>query len=53
MFCSYCGAQIAIDNGETVNTQNINIHERYTNDADIEREKNVYVRQLESEPSIY
>lgn len=48
IFCTYCGHQLEVDNGvsETVYTKNINInknvniHERYTNDADVIRENN-------------
>ncbi|SCY47492.1 hypothetical protein SAMN02910370_02720 [Lachnospiraceae bacterium XPB1003] len=36
-FCPYCGNQFAVDNGDRVYTKNINIHKRYTNDADVEK----------------
>lgn len=42
VFCSYCGTQIAIDDGETVVTHNINIHD----DAKVIREEN---RHIENE----
>lgn len=46
VFCSYCGQQIHIDDGKieiTINKNiniNQNIHKRYTDDAEILREKN-------------
>lgn len=46
VFCPYCGGQIFIDNNEHIYTYKINksefIHERYTNDADMYREKRKY-----------
>ena len=41
IFCAYCGHQLEVDNGvkETIITNNININNRYTNDADIIRAK--------------
>ena len=36
VFCTYCGTQIAINDG----TQNINIHQRYTDDAEVLKEQN-------------
>ena len=36
-FCPYCGNQFAVDNGDRTYTPNINIHKRYTNDADVEK----------------
>ncbi len=38
VFCPFCGNQFSIDNEESVQTQNINIHARYTNDAKVMRE---------------
>ncbi|MBO6206786.1 MAG: hypothetical protein J6O73_07590 [Lachnospiraceae bacterium] len=45
VFCPFCGNQFAVDDGERVYTKNINIrkdikiHERYTNDAALEKER--------------
>ena len=46
IFCTYCGQQLEVDNGvkEITYTKNINknvnVHNRYTNDADVIREEN-------------
>lgn len=39
LFCPFCGNQFAIDDGEVVITKNINIHNRFTNDAAVEKER--------------
>lgn len=44
VFCNYCGYQIEVDReiNETIFTNNINIHNRYTNDAEVIHEQNEY-----------
>lgn len=41
VFCPYCGSQFAVDDGETkaTYTYNVNYHERYTDDAAVEKER--------------
>ena len=38
VFCPFCGNQFAIDNEKSVQTNNINIHARVTNDAKVMKE---------------
>ncbi len=38
VFCPFCGSQFVIDDGEKTITKNINIHKRYTNDAEVEKQ---------------
>ncbi len=46
IFCTYCGQQLEVDNGVKEMTytkninKNVNVHNRYTNDADVIREEN-------------
>lgn len=41
VFCPYCGIQIAVNDGSTTINHNININERYTNDAAVEMEHRI------------
>ena len=38
VFCPFCGNQFAVDNEESVQTKNLNIHARFTNDAEVMKE---------------
>ena len=40
LFCPYCGSQILFEDDITI-SQNINIHTRHTEDAEIERERRI------------
>lgn len=39
IFCPYCGSQLSEEDADRTYTHNININERYTDDAAVERER--------------